>query len=73
MTLQSLSETITMHVLPNVSPSKDNQTMKFGQIIEYKNAENKIGRLVADLFLFSKKVLYEVKASGLQLSFNVIR
>ena len=73
MTLQSLSETIAMHILPNVSPSKDNQTMKFGQIIEYKNAENKIGRLVPDLFLFSKKVLYEVKASGLQLSFNVIR
>ena len=43
------------------------------QIIEYKNAENEIGRLVPDLFLFSKKVLYEVKASVLQFSFNVIR
>ena len=28
-------------------------------------------RLVSGLFLFSKKALYEVKASGLQLSFNI--
>ena len=25
-----------MHILPNISRSKDNQTMKFGQLIEYK-------------------------------------
>ena len=24
-----------MHILPNISRSKDNQTMKFGQLIEY--------------------------------------
>ena len=24
-----------MHILPNMSRSKDNQTMKFGQLIEY--------------------------------------
>ena len=34
------------------------------------HAENEAGRLVPDLFLFFKKALYEVKASGLQLSFN---
>ena len=34
-------------------------------------AENKVGRLVPDLFLFFKKAVYEVKASGLQLSFNI--
>ena len=28
-------------------------------------------RPVPNLFLFFKKVLYEVKASGLQLSFNI--
>ena len=55
--------------------------MKSGQLIEYNNrnisfknpGENKGGRLVQDLFLFSKKALYEVKASGLELSFNIFR
>ena len=29
-------KTVTVHVLPNISRSKkDNQTMKFGQLIEY--------------------------------------
>ena len=27
--------TIATHILPNISRSKDNQTMKFGQLIEY--------------------------------------
>ena len=37
----------------------------------FKNhAENKAWRLVLDLFLFFKKVLYKVKASGHHLSFN---
>ena len=27
--------TIAIHILPNVSKSKGNQTMKFGQLIEY--------------------------------------
>ena len=54
--------------------------MKVGQSIEYYNrkcffknhAENKAWRLVLDLFLFFEKVLYEVKASGQQLSFNIL-
>ena len=33
--------------------------------------ENEAGNLVSDLFLFFKKALYEVKASGLQLSFKI--
>ena len=36
------------------------------------NAENQAERLVRDLFLFFKKVLYEVKLSGLQFSFNIV-
>ena len=28
-------KTITTHTLPYISSSKDNQTMKFGEIIEY--------------------------------------
>ena len=43
-------------MLLNISQSKDNQTMKFGQIFYFKNyAENKARRLVPDLFLFFKK------------------
>ena len=40
----------------------------------FKNlAENETGRLVIKLFLFFEKVLYEIKASGLQLRFNIFR
>ena len=43
------------------------------EIVFFKNhAENKAGKLVPDLFLFFKKALYEVKASGQQLSFNIV-
>ena len=35
------------------------------------HAENDAGRQVLDLIFFFKKALYEVKASGLQLSFNI--
>ena len=76
-------QTVAIHILPNISRSKDNQTMKFGQIIEYNMSkhilqkscrkENEAGRLVPDLFLFFEKALYEVKASGLQFSFNISR
>ena len=62
----------------NISRSKGNQTMKFAQVIEYNNisiffinyAEDKVKRLVPDLFCFFKKALYEVKAGGLQFSLN---
>ena len=56
--------------------------MKFGQVITECNmikfcfenhAENEAGRLVPELFLFYRKALCEVKASGLQLSFNIFR
>ena len=79
MTSQPGEQTITIHILSNISRSKDNQTMKLGQVIEYNKrifffkdqAENEAGRPVPDLFLFFKKALYEVKASSLQLSFNI--
>ena len=35
MTSQPGWQTIAIHLLPNISRSKDNQTMKFGQLIEY--------------------------------------
>ena len=55
--------------------------MKLGPLIEcnkinifhQNHAENEAGRLVLDLFLFFKKALYVVKATGLQLSFDIFR
>ena len=59
MTSQPGLQTIAIHVLPKISQSKGNQTMKFGQLIEYnkrniffKNyAENEASRLVPDLLM----------------------
>ena len=36
MTSQPGLQTITIHILPNISQRKGNQTMQFGQLIEYK-------------------------------------
>ena len=71
MTSQTGTQTTTIKILPNISKSKGNQKMKFGQLIEYSvrniflqnHAENEAGRLVPDLFLFFKKALYEVETS----------
>ena len=35
MTSQPGEQTIVIQIFPNISRSKDNQTMKFGQLIEY--------------------------------------
>ena len=35
MTSQSGLQTVAIHILPNISQSKGNQEMKFGQLIEY--------------------------------------
>ena len=65
MTSQPGLQTITIHILPNISRSKSNETIKFGQSIEYnkikfffkKHTQNEVERLVPDLFLFFKKAL----------------
>ena len=49
--------------MPNISRIKDNQTMKFGQLIEY----NKINFFLQKT---KKKALHKVKAGSLQLGFN---
>ena len=64
MMLQPGSQTITMHMLPNILRSKHNQTLKLGQLIEYKKrniffknyAKIEARKLVPDLFLFFKKL-----------------
>ena len=40
MTSQPGVQTIAIQILPNISQSKGNQTMKFGQVIKY-NKRNK--------------------------------
>ena len=65
-------------MLPNISQIKDNQTMKYGQVINitffFKNLlENGAERVFPDLFLFFKKALYELSVSGLQLSFIILQ
>ena len=34
MTSQTRQQLITIHILPNMSRSKDNQAMKYGQLIK---------------------------------------
>ena len=63
MTSQLGLQTIAIHLLPNISKSKDKQTMKLDQFREYNKkifffkyyAKNEAGRLVPDLFLFFEK------------------
>ena len=58
LTSQPAKQTITICILPNISRSKDNQALRFGQLIKCTS-------------LFFKKALYEVKASGLHLNFSI--
>ena len=54
MTSQPGEQTIAIHILPNISQSKGNQAMKFGQLIEYNqkifffkiHAQNETERLL---------------------------
>ena len=45
--------------------------IKLSQLVNRENAENKTRRLIPDRIFFFKKALYEVKASGQHLSFNI--
>ena len=67
MTSQPGKLTIAIHILPHISRSKDNQTVKFGQLIEYNMRKNfleksypKCGGEVSPK-LFSKKIKIEHK------------
>ena len=60
MTSHPGEQTIVMYILTNISRSKSNKAMKFGQSIEHKkrkfffknHAQDEVERLVPDLFLF---------------------
>ena len=45
MTSQYGKQTIAIYTLPNISKSKGNQTMKFGQLIEYNMRNNFVEKL----------------------------
>ena len=68
-----------MHILLNISESKDNQTMKLGQLIEYNKGKIYLQKLCRKsgsktnsrrLFIF-KSAYNEVKTRTLQLSINI--
>ena len=74
-------QTITIHILPKISWSKGNQTMKFGQLIEYNKKNTSLqnlnrkwtGKTSSRPFFVFWKALNEVQASGLQFSVNILR
>ena len=49
MTSQPGLQTIAIHVLPNISQSKGNQTIKFGQLIQYNKRNNFLQKLYRKL------------------------
>ena len=58
MTSQPRKQTIAMQILPYISRSKDNQIVKFGQLIEYNmrfflknHTQNVVEQLVPKIFL----------------------
>ena len=59
MTSYNRKQIIALHVFPNISRSKENQTKKFGQLIEYNikkkfsenHTQNAVEKLVSALFL----------------------
>ena len=62
--IETGKQTIKIDILPNISRSRENQTMKLSQLLEYnvrniflkKHAKNETGRLVSNLFWFLKKL-----------------
>ena len=70
MTSQTGQEMIRIHKLSNISRSKGNQAMNFGQLIRYNvrntflqnHPENVTGRLFPDVFFFFKKRFNKIKA-----------
>ena len=45
MTSQPGQQTIEIHILPNISGSKSNQTLKLSQLIDYNKKKNFLQKL----------------------------
>ena len=73
MTSQTGKQIIAIYVLPNISRSKSNQTMKFCQLIGH-NIGNSFPQIrQGGCFKISVFfALHEAKASGQHLSFNKV-
>ena len=50
MMSQPGKQAIAIHILPNISRSRGNQTMEFGQLIECNTRNNVVERLFPDPF-----------------------
>ena len=71
MKSQSVKQTIAIHLLPNISRIKENQTMKFGQLIEYdmrntflEKSYTKCGRETVPRSFFKKTKLEYISRSS---------
>ena len=54
MTSQPVKQTIAIHILPNISSSKGNQEIKFGQLIKYNIRNILLEESYTILLLFRK-------------------
>ena len=71
MTLQPLKQKMAIHVLPDISRNKGNQTIRFGQLIKYKtrnnflenNTQNVVEKLQYSQNLFSKIEINHISGS----------
>ena len=72
---------IAIHILANISKRTDKQKMTSGHLVEYNkrnfnfknHVKNDAGRIVPYSFLFLRKSLYDIKANGMPLNFNMIQ
>ena len=79
MTSQAGQQTIAIHILPNISRSKDNQTVNNGQLKEYNDRNTFIRKLCRKLgrktksrpLLFFRKAKYAIKTNSLHLVFKI--
>ena len=65
-----LGKQTAIHILLIIS-SKTNQTMKFGQQIEYNKIMQELRHRETNSRLLLSKALYEIKANGQHLSFDI--
>ena len=59
MTSQPGKQTIAIHIMPNISRGKGNQTMKFGKTFFWKNhRQDMLENIFPDLFLKNQNLAY---------------
>ena len=66
MTTQNEKQTITVDVLPDISKSKDNKTMKFSQSIEYNRPSARSFTLRGHTFLKKGQLQCSLKQLSLE-------